>query len=199
MRASIVIFSVVLGGCLCPTSLSAAREEWQTVPEQCGRTSPHTQWVHSESACFVVMPVLFERNSSRLTRAAKAALDNLIACARTHENPRIVLDGHCESREPAAIALRRALAAREYLISQHGFAGYRIIVRSFAQSCPIGGHLDRRVEHVVLPQSRQPADIVKQGCSDRCDSLPDGAEPADASKRAQRSSSGSSGAVVREL
>jgi outer membrane protein OmpA-like peptidoglycan-associated protein len=125
------------------------------------------QWVHYESPCFVQMPVLFAGNSAKLSRPAKEALDNLIACARTHDNPRIVLDGHCATSEPVAIALRRALAAREYLITWHGFAGDKIIVRSFAQSCPVGDERNLRVEYFVLPPYRQPNDIVKEGCRDQ--------------------------------
>jgi OOP family OmpA-OmpF porin len=96
------------------------------------------------------LPALhFARNVAILNKASRATLRDLQARLTARPELRVTLNGHTDDLGPkrlnAALALRRAKAARAWLVA-HGIEEARITVQSFGATVPIDG--------AIVPASR---------------------------------------------
>jgi outer membrane protein OmpA-like peptidoglycan-associated protein len=118
----------------------------------------------------------FRHRSATLEPHQQAALDRLAALITANPNPDVELEieiaGHADTTGPdrfnVGLSEQRALAARNYLIEQHGVPEYKIrSVSGRGESLPLVPErteedraLNRRVEIVVrtraAPQSERP-------------------------------------------
>jgi OOP family OmpA-OmpF porin len=125
--------------------------------------------------------LFFPANSATLMPPGLPVLDEVAAQLRAHpEILRVELRGHASvgERDVAALALRRAVAARDYLTA-HGAEATRLVARGDGTDAPAdpsatpeGRARNRRVEFVILssaqpPRSPQgPRRWVPEGCPD---------------------------------
>jgi peptidoglycan-associated lipoprotein len=89
-------------------------------------------------------PVFFELDSSELTAAGQAALDEDAAMLKRNASWAITIEGHCDERGTAeynlALGERRAMAARTYLVSL-GIPADRLRTVSYGKEFPFdAGH-----------------------------------------------------------
>lgn len=107
-------------------------------------------------------PVFFEYDSSELTAAAQAALNENAALLKRYTTWTITIEGHCDERGSAeynlALGERRAVAARAYLLSL-GVAADRLRTVSYGKEFPFDpGHdeaawtKNRRAHFVITAQ-----------------------------------------------
>jgi peptidoglycan-associated lipoprotein len=89
-------------------------------------------------------PVFFEYDSSEITAAAQAALDENAGLLKRNPTWAITIEGHCDERGTAeynlALGERRAVTARAYLVSV-GTPGDRLRTVSYGKEFPFDpGH-----------------------------------------------------------
>jgi peptidoglycan-associated lipoprotein len=89
-------------------------------------------------------PVFFDLDSSELTAAGQATLNDNAATLRKNGTWTITIEGHCDERGTAEYNLglgeRRAVAARSYLVSL-GLSGDRLRTVSYGKEFPFDpGH-----------------------------------------------------------
>jgi peptidoglycan-associated lipoprotein len=107
-------------------------------------------------------PVFFDYDSSQLTAAGQAALDENAAVLRRYGTWTITIEGHCDERGTAeynlALGERRAVAARTYLVSL-GIPADRLRTVSYGKEFPFDpGHdeaayaKNRRAHFVITAQ-----------------------------------------------
>jgi len=104
----------------------------------------------------------FGRERARVDNECKAILDDVVL--RLQRDPRVLLvvDGHSAAGERPGVALRRAEAARDYLVNERGIDASRVVVRSFDSRCGTGDRAGgARVELFLLPDGASPDDIRK--------------------------------------
>jgi peptidoglycan-associated lipoprotein len=104
-------------------------------------------------------PVFFELDSSDLSSDAQAILQANAAVLKQYSTWQITIEGHCDERGSAeynlALGERRALAARDYLVSL-GVAATRVRTVSYGKEFPFDpGHdeaawLKNRRAHFVI-------------------------------------------------
>ncbi len=115
---------------------------------------------------FTLKAVLFEFDKSNLTRGAKDTLGVAVQYLKDHNDVRVEIQGHTDSKGSdeynMALGLRRAESVKAYLGTQ-GISGDRITTRSFGKTQPvadneINGHdnpagraLNRRVVIIEIP------------------------------------------------
>jgi len=92
-------------------------------------------------------PVFFDYDSSELTAAGQAALDENLALLRRYATWTVTIEGHCDERGTAeynlALGERRAVAARAYLLSL-GISAARLRTVSYGKEFPFDpGHDER--------------------------------------------------------
>ncbi len=141
---------------------------------------PHLVVIGS-SEIRITSPLFFPVNSATVTPPGRPLLDEIAAVLRDHPEIRVVeVRGHASvgERAPAALAQRRAEAARSYL-TEHGIEAARLVARGFGVDLPldarptaIGRERNRRVEFRIIeaapraaPQTR-PRQVVPSGCPD---------------------------------
>ena len=106
--------------------------------------------------------VYFDYDSSRLTDAARQALEGNAAFLQANAGLRVLIGGHCDERGTQeynlSLGQRRADAVREYLVSR-GVAPDRLEVISYGEERPVApGHNEqawaqnRRAEFQIYPQ-----------------------------------------------
>ncbi len=118
--------------------------------------------VEEEDRYIPVQAVWFDFGKADLKAWARQMLDQ--AAAEMKNDPRAVFYGAgftCAVGKEAynvGLSMRRALAAKDYLVQTRGIAPERIVVRWFGESAPAadndtagGRRLNRRLEYVVLP------------------------------------------------
>jgi peptidoglycan-associated lipoprotein len=107
-------------------------------------------------------PVFYEYDSSELTAAALAALDENAALMKRYPTWTVTIEGHCDERGSAeynlALGERRAVAARAYLLSL-GIPADRLRTVSYGKEFPFDpGHdeaawtKNRRAHFVITAQ-----------------------------------------------
>jgi peptidoglycan-associated lipoprotein len=107
-------------------------------------------------------PVFYDYDSSELTSAGQAALDENAALLKRYPGWAITIEGHCDERGTAeynlALGERRAVAARAYLVSL-GVAADRLRTVSYGKEFPFDpGHdeaayaKNRRAHFVITAQ-----------------------------------------------
>ena len=89
-------------------------------------------------------PVFFEYDSSEITQAGQAALNDNAALLKKNSAWTITIEGHCDERGTAeynlALGERRAVAARTYLVSL-GLSADRLRTVSYGKEFPFDpGH-----------------------------------------------------------
>jgi peptidoglycan-associated lipoprotein len=86
-----------------------------------------------------LQPVFFELDSSELSSAGQAALQQNAAVLKKYDAWQITIEGHCDERGSAeynlALGERRALAARDYLVSL-GIPATRVRTVSYGKEFP---------------------------------------------------------------
>jgi outer membrane protein OmpA-like peptidoglycan-associated protein len=103
--------------------------------------------------------VLFDNDSSRLTRDAQARLDQFIAANQGVPVTRALITGHADSTGPSAgntpLSQARANTVARYLQS-HGLKAQQVVARGFSSSQPVesnatddGRSQNRRAEVTV--------------------------------------------------
>ena len=84
-------------------------------------------------------PVFYELDSSELSSAGQAALQENAAVLKRNNGWQITIEGHCDERGSAeynlALGERRALAARDYLVSL-GIPATRVRTVSYGKEFP---------------------------------------------------------------
>lgn len=102
----------------------------------------------------------FARDGAKIDRAARRILDDWAIRLLQDATLGLVVDGNADAGERPGIALRRAEAARTYLVERKGVAWSRIVVRDFGDRCSKGSpERNRRVELYPLPQGRAADEI----------------------------------------
>ncbi len=104
-------------------------------------------------------PVFFELDSSELSGTAQSLLQENAGVMRKFATWQITIEGHCDERGSAeynlALGERRALAARDYLVSL-GIAATRVRTVSYGKEFPFdpgheeGAWLKNRRAHFVI-------------------------------------------------
>ena len=104
-------------------------------------------------------PVFFEYDSSELTAAGQAALQENAAMLKRNASWAITIEGHCDERGTAEYNLslgeRRAVAARTYLVSL-GIPADRLRTVSYGKEFPFeaghdeGAYIKNRRAHFVI-------------------------------------------------
>ena len=89
-------------------------------------------------------PVFFELDSSEVTQAGQATLNENAALLKRNGGWTVTIEGHCDERGTAeynlALGERRAIAARTYLVSL-GLSGDRLKTVSYGKEFPFDpGH-----------------------------------------------------------
>lgn len=124
---------------------------------------PLTEIVVIEEERFVpVCTIWFDFDKSEIKPWAATRLDAAAAELKKDAGSTIYLAGFTDTTGPEkynqGLSMRRALAAKEYLVSRHGIADDRIVARWFGEDKPAdtnetaaGRRLNRRVEFVVMP------------------------------------------------
>lgn len=125
--------------------------------------TPFTEIIVVEEDRYVpVNAVWFDFGKAELKAWARQMLDK--AAGQMKSDPRAVFYGAgftCAvgmEKYNAGLSMRRALAAKDYLVRTHGIDPDRIVVRWFGESAPAapnetaaGRRLNRRLEYVVMP------------------------------------------------
>jgi peptidoglycan-associated lipoprotein len=92
-------------------------------------------------------PVYFEYDSSELSPASRAVLDENAAIMRKNTSWMVTIEGHCDERGTAeynlALGERRAVAARTYLLSL-GIPATRLRTVSYGKEFPFDAGRDER-------------------------------------------------------
>ncbi len=120
--------------------------------------------------------VEFEYNSATLTQASRPILDQVAAGLREHPRLRIEVQGHTDGigspEYNLALSQRRALAVRDYLVSQQVPAD-ELIAKGYGKTQPIatnatpaGRSMNRRVVLIVLDN---PSAVPVQGAGEAAD------------------------------
>jgi OOP family OmpA-OmpF porin len=120
--------------------------------------------------------VEFEYNSATLTQASRPILDQAAAGLREHPRLRIEVQGHTDGigspEYNLALSQRRALAVRDYLVSQQVPAD-ELIAKGYGKTQPIatnatpaGRSMNRRVVLIVLDN---PNAVPVQGAGEAAD------------------------------
>lgn len=115
---------------------------------------------------FTLKAVLFEFNSSALTRGAKDTLGVAVTYLKAHEDVHVEIQGHTDSKGSdeynMKLGLRRAESVKAFLATQ-GISADRVSTKSFGKSDPVadneingkdnpvGRALNRRVVIIELP------------------------------------------------
>ena len=91
-----------------------------------------------------LQPVFFELDSSEISSAGQAALENNATVLKKYPTWTVTIEGHCDERGTAeynlALGERRAVAARTYLVSL-GIPGDRLRTVSYGKEFPFDpGH-----------------------------------------------------------
>lgn len=113
-----------------------------------------------QAAKVVVHDINFAFDSSQLLDSSKAELDRIAEGLRGQPGMALAIEGHTDGTGPAdynlKLSLKRASAARDYLVSQ-GIAGTRLQAQGFGESRPVasnqtreGRAQNRRVEFKVV-------------------------------------------------
>ena len=108
-----------------------------------------------EQKTLVLENVLFEFNSSELTAASKAVLDEIAGpLVESFPDVRLEIGGHTDASGPADYNLElsrlRARAARHYLIELHGIEPERLDAKGYGETRPIEGGPPEKNRRVVL-------------------------------------------------
>jgi outer membrane protein OmpA-like peptidoglycan-associated protein len=81
----------------------------------------------------------FARGSARASNACKATLDDVVLRLAQDASATIVVVGSAGSSERFDVALKRAEAARDYLVNERSTDPSRILTRAHGLSCPDSG------------------------------------------------------------
>lgn len=109
-----------------------------------------------------VTSIWFDFDKSEIKPWAATMLDAAAAEMKKDADSTIYLAGFTDITGPETynqgLSMRRALAAKEYLVNKHGIAADRIVARWYGEDGPAatnetaaGRRLNRRVEFVVVP------------------------------------------------
>lgn len=124
---------------------------------------PLTEVVVVEEERFIpVTSIWFDFDKSDIKPWAATMLDAAAAELKKDSRSTIYLAGFTDTTGPEkynqGLSMRRALAAKEYLVSKHGIGTERIVARWYGEDGPAatnetaaGRRLNRRVEFVIVP------------------------------------------------
>ena len=109
-----------------------------------------------------IAPVFFSFDSSVLSEAARAALDQNAKLLRSRPDFRVTVEGHCDERGSSeynlALGERRAKSTMNYLVSQ-GVQASRITIISYGEERPVCTQKNeecwsknRRAQYLVKPR-----------------------------------------------
>ena len=116
---------------------TGAGDRWtESTGEQPLTQRPYSgEWISDPN----LSSIYFDYNSFELTSESKSLLQHNAAYMKQNPNVRALIEGHCDERGTEeynqALGERRALSAREYLISQ-GISSSRIDIISYGELRP---------------------------------------------------------------
>ncbi|EPR44249.1 OmpA/MotB domain protein [Desulfovibrio sp. X2] len=128
--------------------------------------APFTAIVQPSGTTYVpVHTIWFAFDKSDLRAWDKEMLDKAAADLKADPSSTFYASGYTDSigteKYNVGLSMRRAMAAKEYLVKKHGINPDRMVIRWFGESSPAasnetaaGRRLNRRVEYMVMPGSK---------------------------------------------